>query len=327
MDKAEIRVAGVTLRVPFAEIAGRTVVVSGRWLRMAAIKDEDFQEGELVNSPREFVDTIKEKRVGADIFTFSQKLTDSTPRFPYFYELDSVAALQVRSFQDWWENRVSSDLRKDVRRAAKRGVVSRVVAFDDDFVRGVVNIYNETPVRQGRPFWHYRKSFEIVKEETGTYPERSTFVGAFLENELIGFLKIVSVDQTARLMQIISSVAHQDKRVTNALIAKAAEICDQKRWSYLTYGKYRYGGVDSSLTAFKHRNGFQEILVPKYYVPLTLKGAMALRLHLQHGAVALVPPSIKQSLRSIRSLIYNRSLSGHSLDKGSTCPADDGVHA
>ena len=39
-----------------------------------------------------------------------------------------------------------------MRRAEKRGVVVREVPFDDDLVRGIVEIYDETPIRQGGPY-------------------------------------------------------------------------------------------------------------------------------------------------------------------------------
>jgi hypothetical protein len=134
-------------------------------------------------------------------------------------------------------------------------------------------------------------------------------VGAFLGDELIGYLKVVWVDQMARLMHITSKIVHQDKRPTNALIAKAVELCEAKRCSHLIYGKYRYAqGPDSSLTAFKHKNGFEELLVPKYYVPLTTKGRVALRLRLHHGVEGLVPSSIRRSLLRIRASIYRQGV-------------------
>jgi hypothetical protein len=305
MELTEIRIAGVTVKVPCVRVEGRAVIVQGGWLKLAAIQDEDYQEGELVADPERFVAGLRSCRdVRADIFTFSQKPTNPAPQFSYSYEWESVAAIPVASFSDWWTNFVSSDLRKDVRRAAKRGVVVRQVSFDDEFVKGIVDIYDETPVRQGRPFWHYKKGFEAVKHETGTYLERSDFLGAFVGEELIGFLKVVYVDRMARLLQIISKAAHQDKRPMNALIAKAVELCEQKHCSHLTYGKYRYDGLDSSLTAFKHRNGFQEILVPKYYVPLTIKGDLALRLQLQGGFKTLIPRPVRKSLVRARSVVY-----------------------
>ena len=102
------------------------------------------------------------------------------------------------------------------------------VNFDDQLVRGISDIYNETPIRQGRKFWHYGKSFEQVKAENATYPDRSEFIGAFFNGELIGFIKFVMVNNVARIMQIVSLEAHTDKRPTNALLAKAVEIAARK---------------------------------------------------------------------------------------------------
>lgn len=256
-------------------------------------------------APNQFIATIRRhKNFEADIFTFGQKPNDPSPRFSFHREWDSVAAIRIRSFSDWWNNCVSSDLRRDVRRAEKRGVTVRAVSFTDEFVRAIMQIYDETPIRQGRPFWHYKKPFDVVKVENATYLQRSEFVGAFCEDELIGFIKIVYVENMARLMQIIAKDAHRDKRPMNALIAKAVEISGEKGCSYLTYGKYRYQQGADSVTAFKHRNGFEEILVPRYYIPLTIVGKVALRLKLHHGAKALVPQPVRKSLRSLRAMIY-----------------------
>jgi hypothetical protein len=307
MDYSEIRLAGVTSKVPSFQVNDTTVIVTGRWLKVASVHDEEWLEGDLVPNPDQFIAEVRRHRdLGADIFTFSQKLNDSTPRFPFYYEWDSIAAIPVISFSDWWTKRVSSHLRQDVNRAAKRGVVVRSVPFDDNLVRGIEEIYNETPIRQGRRFWHYRKSVDRVRQENATYLERSEFLGAFLGSELIGFVKIVYVDRLARLMQILSKAAHFEKRPTNALIAEAVKICEARGCSHLIYGNYRYLQGADSLTAFKHKNGFVEILVPRYYVPLTIKGNLGLRLHLQYGLRALVPPWALQSLKRVRAGIYRR---------------------
>jgi hypothetical protein len=304
----EISVRGMWAEVPALQVNGRTVIVSGRWLKVAYVHDEDWQEGDVVPTPDRFIASLRaHKGLGADLFTFTQKPTDPVPRYRYPFELDSVAAIPVTSYSDWWTNRVSTDLRNDVRKAAKRGLVVRVVPFTDDFVRAIKDIYDETPVRQGRLFWHYKKSFEEVKRANATYLERSEFVGAYVEDELVGFLKIVYVDRFARLMQIISKDTHRNRRPMNALIAKAVELIDAKGCSLLTYGKYRYAqGVDS-VTAFKSRNGFEEILVPQYYVPLTAKGKFSLSLHLHHGVKALVPNSVRQTLKRVRLSLSQRT--------------------
>jgi len=186
-------------------------------------------------------------------------------------------------------------------------VVVRLVSFTDDFVASVKEIYDETPVRQGRPFWHYRKSFETVKAENSTYLERSDILGAFLGEELIGFLKIVYVDRLARMMQIIAKEAHRDKRPMNALIAKAVELSENRGCTHLTYGNYRYLQGSDSVTRFKERNGFEEIMTPRYYVPLTNIGKLALRLQLHHDVKRMLPGAFLRLLKRARATMYRRA--------------------
>jgi hypothetical protein len=302
---AEIRVAGKTLYVPSAEICGRTVVVTGNWLRRAAIKDEELVEGEIVENPRVFLHEFKRSSLRADIFSFSQKIPDTTPKHRYPFEWDNWAGIPLASYTDWWEKRLPQESRRNVRRAAKRGVVVRAAQFDDEFVRAIQGIYNETPVRQGRRFWHFGKDFETVKMENATYLDRSEFLGAYFGDELIGFIKIIYADQMANLIQIISKIAHYDKRPTNALLAKAVEVCDKKGVKFLLYTKFVHDGNQSSpITEFKRRNGFEEIRYPRYFVPLTARGALAVRLGIYKGFRRLIPLPILVSLKSLRSRIY-----------------------
>jgi hypothetical protein len=300
VNYTEIRVSGKAIKVPWIRINDRTIVVKGKWLKMAAVQDEELVEGEVVGNPESFVRALE-----ADIFTFAQHLTENIPKYHYYLEWDNTAVISTSSFADWWEKRVSHGLRKDVKRARKRGVVVRAVEFNDEFVRGIAGIYNETPIRQGRPFWHYGKSFDSVKAEISTYLERSAFLGAYCNDELIGFLKIVYVGQIARLMFILSKRAHNDKRPTNALIAKAVELCERRKCLYLTYGHFSYAdNAETSLAAFKHRNGFYQISFPRYFIPLTLKGKVCLKLGLHHGINKMVPNKVRNLARSARKKIY-----------------------
>jgi len=246
---------GVQVNVPSEQIDGRGIVVTGRMIRLALFKDEEWLEGELMPDPDEFIGKLRsQENLKADIFTFSQKLEDPVPRFSFYYEWDSIAAVPTLSYSDWWTNRVSTDLRKDVKRAAKRGVVVQQVSFNDDFVRGIKDIYDETPVRQGRPFWHYHKEFKAVNLENATYLERSDFLGAFCGEELIGFLKIVYVDQIARLMQILCKDTHRDKRPMNALIAKAVELCAANGCSSVRLGSgLRVIAARSAASSWRYR--------------------------------------------------------------------------
>jgi len=249
--------------------------------------------------------------------TFAQKIPATTPKYDYAFEWDNWAAIPITSFNDWWEKRLPQESRRNVRRAAKRGVTVRVAEFDDEFVRGIQGIYNETPIRQGRRFWHFGKDFDTVKAENATYMDRSEFLGAYLNDELIGYIKIVYVDQIATLIQVIAKIEHQDKRPTNALLAKAVELCAKKGISFLLYTKFIYDKNESSpLTAFKRRNGFEEMKYPRYYLPLSAKGALAIRLGLHKGARQLIPLPVLTSLKSLRLQFYRIRYSPRETSQG-----------
>ena len=303
-----VHIRGKAVSVPSTQLDGKTVVTSGNWLKTAMVQDEELQEGETFANPESFVRELKKTRLHADIFTFAQKLSDTKPRFTHHLEWDNLAVIPITTFSDWWDRRVESSVRRAVRKAAKSGIVVKEAEFDDAFVQGIVNINNETPIRQGRTFWHYQKNFDAVKLEHATYRERTAFLGAYYECELIGYIRITYANNVASIIQILGMMKHFDKRPANALIAKAVEICAQQGISYLTYCNYVYNNPDSSLTEFKRRNGFEQVLVPRYYIPLTLKGKTALILGMHHGLVGRIPRPLVKKLLRVRSLWYERRL-------------------
>src|SRR5262249_53562515 len=139
------------------------------------------------------------------------------------------------------------------------------------------------------------------------YLERSEFIGAFYGEALIGFIKIIYVDQIATLIQILARNDHHDKRPMNALLAHAMEICQRKNMSCLVYGKYVYGTKhDSSLTEFKRRNGFEQVSFPRYYIPLSTKGRVAIRLGLHREFTNLLPKSVSDLLLNFRRGIVKK---------------------
>jgi hypothetical protein len=291
------------------DVSGRTVVITGRWLRIASVRSEDWLQGEVVPDPDRFIDSLRQSSASIDLFTFAQKLPNTEPAHAFYTEWDNVAAVRTDSFKDWWEKRLPQETRKNVRRAERRGVVVRSVELTDDLVRGLKDIYDETPVRQGRRFWHYGKDLDVIKNENSSYLDRSELLGAFHESELIGFLKMVYVGKTANIMQVVGKNAHADKRPMNALLAKAVEMCAEKGVSFFIYGQYTYGNESpGQLTEFKKRNGFEKILLPRYYVPLTAKGRLALRLGLHRGTWARLPGWLRAALLDLRARYYQKTL-------------------
>ena len=286
----------------------RELIVGGRLPRIATVRDEELVEGGVVPNPTEFVDQLKRQRpLGADIFSFSQNVDEPEPLYDFPFEWDNAAVAPTTNFTEWWEKRLPQETRKNVRRATKRGVDVRVIEYNDDVVSGLKAIYDESPIRQGTRFPHYGKDLETVRRENGTYAARCQYLGAFVEGQLIGFMRFVYVDHVARIMQILASLAHTDKRPMNAMIAKAVEVCQERGISYLVYSKFTFGNKKSSpLAEFKRRNGFEEVRFPRYFVPLTATGELALKLKLHRGLLGLLPPAAIDLLLRGRTFFLQR---------------------
>lgn len=308
IGQTEIRVKGKSVRVPSVQIGGRTVIISGKWIKTAVVHDEELLEEETLADPESFVSQLKRAGLNADIFTFAQRLPDATPKYKYRMEWENFAVIPIATYAGWWGDRIESSVQRAVRKAAKLGVVVRMAELDDAFLRGIVEINNDTPVRQGRAFWHFKKSLDDVQREHLTYSERNLFLGAYYQDHLIGYIRMVCVDKVASIIQLLTMTKHYDKRPANALIAKAVEICEQKGMSYLMYCNYVYKDPKSSFTEFKRRSGFEQVLLPRYYLPLTLKGKIVVRLGLHRGLVDQIPGWLIRLLLKIRNLWYERRL-------------------
>jgi hypothetical protein len=298
----EISVKGEWCKVPALQIDQATIIIRGRWIRIAAVLDEEWSEAELAN-PELCIQTLKRHRTGAlraDIFTFSQKLPSTIPKYSYPMELDSVAAICLTSFKDWWD-KLPQVTRKNVRRSEKRAVEVKLREFDDDLVRDIVELLRDSPIRQGKRFDHYAKTFEQVKKDQSTFLGRCEFICAYTGNELIGLAKIVYCGGIAAVLQFLPKGSQQDKRPANALIAKMVEVCEAKGISHIVYGLYNYGNKrNSSLLEFKIRNGFEDFAVPRFYIPLTIKGALCLKLKLHRGFVGVLPNGLISSAVKFR---------------------------
>lgn len=306
IELTEIRKKGRPVSVRAAQVEGRTVLSTGKCVRMATVHDEELVEGEVISDPESFVSKLKKSGLRADIFTFAQKLPDTSPKYAYDMEWDNLAVIPITTYSEWFKNRAESSVQRAVRKAARSGVSVRVAKFDDAFVRGIISIHDESPVRQGKPFWHYGKTFEVVKREYSTYAERNVFLAAYLEEEMIGFIRMTLTDRTANIIQLLSKMRHYEKRASNALIAKAVEICERQGISHLMYCNYVYNDPKSSLTEFKRRNGFKQLLLPRYYIPLTLKGKIALRLRIHRGLASHIPKRLLSFMLKSRNVWYER---------------------
>jgi len=233
----------------------------------------------------------------ADLFTFVQEIGMEGLAYAYRREMIGVAVLKIKDYETWWTDTLDFKVRNKVRKSTKTGVVLKLAELDDDFVRGVEEIYNESPVRQGRRFFHYGKGFAAIKEELSSFEDRAYLVGAYYRGELIGFMKLYEGCNVLRTVHIIAKLSHRDKAVMDALIAKGVELCSQKRIAYLHYGTWTDGGVG----VFRMKHGFVRVDVPRYFVPLNLRGQVVLRLNLHRPIRDRLPERWKDSLINVRT--------------------------
>jgi hypothetical protein len=275
-------------------IEQKEIALAGIFPRVATLRAEYF---EWLASAAKAIEELKRSGASADIFSFLQPVTDRTPRYDYRMEWDSISAVPVTTYEQWWKKQINDKTRNMVRKAQKKGVELRTAEFNDELVRGIEVIYNDSPMRQGKPFKHYGKRFETLKADHISFLDRSQFVGAYFEGELIGFIKIVRDDGIWHLMQIISMIKHRDKAPTNALIAKAVELCAQNHVPYLHYGVWSRRGLGD----FKKHHAFERLDLPRYFVPLTGKGRLALSLGLHRKLTEHLPDSLQDVLANVRA--------------------------
>src|ERR1700689_4395059 len=100
----EIAVKGKWFKVPALEVDGKNIIVRGKWIRTARVEAEEWLETEL-GEPQSCAQILKESaEFRADILSFAQKLPATRPRYRYPMEWDSIAAVRLTTFKEWWES-------------------------------------------------------------------------------------------------------------------------------------------------------------------------------------------------------------------------------
>lgn len=286
------------------KVSGKDFKVTGRFLRLARLDGEKYV---FPDDPAIMAEALRNARAGIDLFTFLRPVTETSAQYPFYFETDNLAVLSISTFDHWWTHQLRSYPRNRARQAEKKGVVLREVALDEELLKGICDIYNECPVRQGKRFPHYGMTLEQARGYAGTFADRSIWIGAFLGEQMIGFAKLVTDESRTQacMVHILSMVQHKDKAPTNALIGQAVKSCAARGVPNLVYENFIYGNkLGDSLSHFKEVNGFRRVDIPRYYIPLTSFGAAALRLKLHRRMVDQFPEPFIAKLRELRTSWY-----------------------
>ena len=256
------------------------------------IGHDTYEYEKNINLSPKFIEKLIDRNV--DVYTFLDRTWCNPTTYPqstWIKTDDNVGLLEIKSYDEWLQA-IGKKTRNMVRRAEKSGIKVTVIEASDKLAEGIWKIYNETPIRQARAFTHYGESIQTV---TGhMYDDKNnTFIGAYLGEELVGFIQILYGDNIAIVSNILSLQAHWGKAVNNALLAKAVEVCTSKGQRWLMYGRI---GNNPSLDKFKENNGFVRVQIVRYYIPLSSKGRLAVRLGLHRELKDSLPDAVKYPL-------------------------------
>jgi hypothetical protein len=293
-------------RGPFYEALKKILAVDGDFDSLAIRKKLSLR---IARDQREYERSIvptagllqKLGERGTDIFTFLERkwcCKIQNPHKSWARAEDNIALLHLKSYDEWW-NSISKKTRNMIRKAEKSGIRTFTAEPNEKLAEGVWKIYNETPIRQDRGFPHYGISLVEVRNSLRSAQNRA-YIGADLQDELVGFIQLVHGEKVTLISQILSMQKHRDKAVNNALVAKAVEVCADNHVEWLMYGRI---GNHPSLDNFKRSNGFEKFTLTRYYVPLTSKGKIVMKLGLQKDVKDALPQSIKYLLIPIYNWI------------------------
>jgi hypothetical protein len=226
-----------------------------------------------------FVEKLGER--GIDVFTFVERSwSHKIPNPPESWAKTSenVGLLHVKNYDEWLE-KVGEKTRIMIHRAEKSGIRVEPAEPSRELAEGVLKIYDETPIRQGRRFSHYGAGLEDVEKIVFTTKNRS-YIGAYLGHELVGFVQLVHGHNTVMISQNLSLQKHWDKAIESALVARTVKTSVNEHQEWIMYGRM---GNHQALDGFKQNNGFTQFQLTRYYIPTTGRGKVATKLGLHRG--------------------------------------------
>jgi hypothetical protein len=244
---------------------------------------------------------------GIDLFSFIQRtfLGDKLRKYLFYSNFEPIGLLRLSSFDEWLKL-TKYNARRYIRKGAKLGVTAELANIDERFIRSALRIYNETPIRQGRKYSGYGLTIGDLKNKFVNM-ENSEVLGAYFKNELIGLLWISYGHKVAAFRSFLSLIKYRDKYPNNVLLAESVKRCCEKGFQFLTYGNM---GYLPNLDFFKSSHGFRIFLVPRYYVPLSTKGQLAIRLKvcrpLEHSFPRKLIPALLPLYNFVSKGIANR---------------------
>jgi hypothetical protein len=103
-------------------VCEREIKVQGRLLRIARLHGDKYR---FLEEPEPVIESLRKSGARVDLFTFMQRLPQTSPKYAYPMEWDNFAALPITTFDHWWAEQIDNKTRNMARKAEKKGAVIR----------------------------------------------------------------------------------------------------------------------------------------------------------------------------------------------------------
>ena len=257
--------------------------------KMSVTIGRDYREYQKDIFPNEsYIKKLRDLNI--DVFTFIERAWSKpilSPNKKWIRTTDNVAILNLTTYDSWWK-KIGKKTRNMVRKSQKSGIITKISSPNLALAKGICKIYNETPIRQNRIFPHYGTGLKKVERNLLSSNDH-VFIGSYYENELVGFVDLIIGENITIISQILSLKKYWNKAINNSLIAKTVEVCLNHNRNWLMYGRM---GNHPSLDRFKSNIGFERLNLNRYYIILTLKGKLAVRVGLHRNLKDVIPQRV-----------------------------------
>ena len=222
------------------------------------------------------VDPDNVPHVKADLFSFWNRDWIQPRTYDYPSVEDNVCLLSISAHREWFRQ-IKRKTRNMIRKSQKSDCTVASLAFNRDSYERILQIFQETPTRQGRPFPnYYMTSWRHVAEKLMPWQATSQLIGLFLKDTLIGFTALVFVDGYILISHFLSYQQHYDKAPNNRLMSAIVQTAEAKGIHTIVYGKMASG--NTGLNRFRRHHGFRRFRVPRYYVAMSGKGRVIMKI-------------------------------------------------
>lgn len=99
------------------KVCGRDIVAEGRLIRIARLDGDNYK---FLDDPERFPDELRRSETRINLFTFLQKLPDTSLKYHYPMEWDNLAVPPTTTFEHWWTQQIGFKARNKASKLRRR---------------------------------------------------------------------------------------------------------------------------------------------------------------------------------------------------------------